>query len=118
MTPLANLVREGAAADLSGLTKPVSTLEPGPFAGESIPARGATRNFTLDERAAMNQIGYDTGCHTCGTTDPGTKSGNFVLDHQPPNALTPAGGSQDLYPQCIGCSLRQAGEVTQAKKKL
>ena len=32
-------------------------------------------------------LGSKTGCHTCGTFAPGTRSGNFVPDHQPPNAL-------------------------------
>jgi RHS repeat-associated protein len=115
---LKSMVNEGAAADLSGLAKSASTLEPGPFAGESIPASGPGRNFTKVERDAINKIGEDTGCHTCGITNPGTNTGNFIPDHQPANALTPAGASQQLYPHCKGCSLRQAGEVTQAKKKL
>jgi RHS repeat-associated protein len=61
-----------------------STLKPGPHAGDSIPARGPGRDFTRDERDRINDIGRETGCHTCGTTDPGTKSGDFVPDHQPP----------------------------------
>lgn len=78
---------------------------PGPYAGESIPAEnGSSRAFTASERAEMNRIGADTGCHRCGATDPGTKSGNFVPDHQPPNAVNPAGGAQRLYPHCIQCS--------------
>jgi RHS repeat-associated protein len=85
------------------------TLEPGIFAGESIPARGAARNFTAAERNAINEIGNNTGCHTCGTTQAGTKSGNFVPDHQPPSALAP---STDLYPQCIDCSRMQGGTVS------
>src|SRR5205085_4171575 len=64
-----------------------STLQPGPHAGEGVPARGPQRDFTQDERDKINQQGQQNGCHTCGTTDPGTKSGNFVPDHQPPNGL-------------------------------
>jgi hypothetical protein len=109
---------EGFAADLSGLSKPVSTLEPGPYAAGSIPANGMSHNFTQAERDAVNQMGYDTGCHTCGITIPGTKSGNFVLDHQPPSALVPEGTPQALYPQCIGCSTKQGGDVSAAKRNI
>jgi hypothetical protein len=88
-----------------------STLEPGPFAGDSIPAHGSDRNFTDEERAQIDAIGYATGCHTCGTKDPGTTSGHFIPDHQPPNALNVDGQSQRLYPHCLSCSLQQGGEV-------
>lgn len=79
----------------------------GPFAGESIPARGPARDFTPSERSEINRIGSETGCHTCGRTDPGTSSRNFVPDHQPPNARNPSGRPQRLYPQCLTCSRRQ-----------
>ena len=88
-----------------------STLEPGPYAGESIAARGPERDFTLEERAEMNRIGR---CHTCGTTEPGTKSGDFIPDHQPPSKLNPKEEPQRLYPQCASCSRRQGGEVNGA----
>jgi portal protein len=84
----------------------------GPFAGESIPARGPERYFTDDERADINEIGVESGCHTCGTTDPGTSTGNFVPDHQPPSALNPIGRAQRLFPQCLTCSRRQGGWIT------
>jgi hypothetical protein len=85
---------------------------PGPFADESIPARGPERSFTADERRERNNIGSDAGCHTCGTTDAGTIRNNFVPDHQPPNALNQSGGLQRLYPQCLTCSLRQGSWIT------
>ncbi len=91
-------------------TKP-TTLEPGPHAERSVPARGPQRDFTRGERNAVNEIGQRNGCHTCGTTDPGTKSGDFVPDHQPPNAVNPPGKPQRLYPHCLGCSRRQGGEI-------
>jgi hypothetical protein len=84
-------------------------IGPGPFAGESIPARGPNRNFTTDERSEINRIGSETGCHTCGTSDSGPPSGNFVPDHQPPNALNSSRQPQRLYPQCLGCSQGQGG---------
>lgn len=64
---------------------------------------------------AVSRLLKTTGCHTCGSTDPGTKSGNFVPDHQPPSALNPAGEEQKLYPHCLPCSRQQGGEVRQAK---
>lgn len=84
------------------------TLKPGEHAGESVPARGPDRDFSKDERNQINEIGV---CHTCGTTDPGTSSGNFIPDHQPPNALNPSGGPQELYPHCLSCSRVQGGQV-------
>jgi hypothetical protein len=87
-------------------------IGPGPFAGESIPARGPERNFTTSEHDEINRIGAETGCHTCGTKSGGTPLGNFVLDHQPPSALNSLGRSQQLYPQCLTCSLRQGGWIT------
>ena len=87
-------------------------IGPGPFAGESVPARGPDRDFTADERAEINRIGAETGCHTCGTLNPETSSDNFVPDHQLPSALNPIGRAQRLYPQCLTCSRRQGGWIT------
>ena len=93
-----------------------STLSPGPYAGDSIPASGPSRQFTEAEREAVNAIGQKSGCHTCGSLDPGTKSGNFIPDHQPPSRLAPE-QPQQLYPQCQGCSRRQGGEVNAELKR-
>jgi RHS repeat-associated protein len=92
-------------------TCPPKTLKPGPFAAGKIPARGPGRDFTPGERAATNTNGKATGCHTCGEKNPGTKSGDFIPDHQPPTKLAPPGTPQDLYPHCLGCSRKQGGEV-------
>jgi general stress protein YciG len=73
-----------------------STLRPGPYAWDSIPARGPGRDFTAAEQQAMNEIGRKHGCHTCGTKNPGTKDGNFIPDHQPPSKLAP--GEQQRRP--------------------
>jgi hypothetical protein len=86
-------------------------IGPGPFAGESISARGPERDFTASEHREINRIGSETGCNTCGTLDPLTPRGNFVIDHQPPSALNSTGLAQRLYPQCLSCSLRQGGFV-------
>jgi len=64
------------------------TLKPGPFATESIPARGPERNFTLDERQKINAIGIKDGCHTCGAKEPGTKSGDLFQIPKFPTHLT------------------------------
>jgi RHS repeat-associated protein len=102
---------EAEAAVESAAPTKVSTLSPGPHADESVQARGPQPKFTPQERASMNRIGAETGCHTCGATSPGTKSGNFVPDHQPPSAINP--NNQKLFPHCIGCSRKQGGEVLQ-----
>ena len=83
------------------------TFRPGRYAGDSIPARSTSQTFTPPERAELNLIGRDTGCHTCGTKNPGTRSGNFVPDHQPVSSLAPSGTPQRLFPQCKTCSDEQ-----------
>jgi RHS repeat-associated protein len=97
-------------------TGPPSTLKPGPNAGDSIPASGP--KVTPSEQKQINKFGDERGCHTCGTAKPGTKSGNWVGDHQPANKLNPPGGSQRLYPQCLACSRRQGGEVNKAVQQM
>jgi hypothetical protein len=77
-----------------------------------------SKRFTPQERAEINKIGQTSGCHTCGTTNPGTKSGNFVPDHQPPSAINPPGQPQKLYPHCIECSRKQGGQVLKFLKDL
>jgi hypothetical protein len=62
-------------------------------------------------------MGREYGCHICGAKDPGTLSGNFVLDHQPASALNAPGNPQRLYPICKRCSLRQGGEVAQELRR-
>lgn len=84
-------------------------LEPGPFAGRSIPARGAGRDFTREERTQIDEIMDETGCHRCGSKNPGTKSGHAVPDHQPPVALNP--GPYELFPHCKSCSWDQLQEI-------
>ena len=103
---------QGRASDLARVG-----IGPGPFAGESIPARGPERNFTVRERNELNDIGRATGCHTCGTMEPGTTPGNFVPDHQPPSALNSVNRPQRLYPQCLTCSLRQGGWISRRGQK-
>lgn len=89
-----------------------STLFPGPHAGDSIPASLTGRAKAAEQRQ-VNDIMSDTGCHTCGTKNPGTTSGNAIGDHQPPTRLNTTGQEQRLFPHCDSCSRTQAGQVTQ-----
>jgi RHS repeat-associated protein len=105
------------AGKVAGAARAASTLKPGSFAGESVAARSTARDFTKAERDAVNEIGRNSGCHSCGATSAGTKSGNFVLDHQPVSALIKSGEKQRLFPQCINCSRKQGGEALQQTLK-
>lgn len=98
-------------------SKGTNTLAPGPHANESIPASSPASKFSAEERKQVNRIGKDTGCHTCGTKDPGTKSGNFIPDHQPPSKLMKTGESQRLYPHCQSCGRKQGGDVNASKTR-
>jgi RHS repeat-associated protein len=96
------------AREVESATVKPSALQPGPFAKESIP--GHLGRPTAEEQRQVNALMKKNGCHTCGTKDPGTKSGNAVVDHQPPQKL---GDTTDFYPHCIDCARRQGGEVLQ-----
>jgi hypothetical protein len=90
-------------------------IGPGPFAVESQPARGSGRRWTADEIRENNRIGRTYGCHTCGTKDPGTRSGNFFVDHQPPNVRNNRGRPQRIFPHCMICSARQGNWLSRNK---
>ncbi len=94
-----------------------TTLEPGAYAGSSIPARSTSQSFTTAERAAINEIGSTEGCHTCGATESGRASGNFTPDHQPVSSLVPEGTGQALYPHCASCSSSQGGTTSGLLRK-
>jgi len=101
-------VRVPSTSGASPAVAPIHpTFEPGPFAVESIPARSPARDFTAVERAEIDRIGNIYGCHTCGTRDPGTLGGGFILDHQPVSALNSQNLPQRLFPQCLNCSRNQ-----------
>ncbi|GAA1510800.1 RHS repeat-associated core domain-containing protein [Nocardioides humi] len=100
------------ADDLAGLERAAKTpavgddlLKPGPWARDSVPS-SAPGKITQSERDALNPIGDAYGCHSCGATTPGTKSGNWIGDHQPPSRMA-GGGPQVLYPHCQTCSNAQ-----------
>jgi RHS repeat-associated protein len=92
------------------VVKPPLT-QPGPYARQSIPAPNSSQTFNQSVRAPINNIGNKFGCHSCGASSPGTKSGNWVPDHQPVTSLNVNGLPQRLYPQCISCSRQQGLEA-------
>jgi hypothetical protein len=94
-----------------------SAIPIGPYARESIPARGPERNFSAEERREVDRMGNQHGCHTCGKLTPGSKLGHWVPDHQTPSALSRPGEAQRLYPQCLSCSSRQGGQILQQRKR-
>lgn len=115
---------EGAISAAQGETLQAQThvnelaqrgIGPGPYAVGSIPARGVSRNFSADETRENNTNGDLYGCHTCGTNEPGTFSGNWIRDHQYPSALNSSVTPQRIYPQCATCSSMQGGFVTSLK---
>ena len=78
---------------------------------------GGDGNFTSAERSEINRIGNERGCNTFGTREPGTKRGNWVIDHYDPGALVRNSRPQRLFPQCIACSDRQGGAVFSLKRR-
>ena len=102
----------GAGIEAAEEARKTSTLEPGPYARESIPAhRGRP---TAEEQRQVNELMEKHGCHTCGAATPSTKSGNAIADHQPPQAL---GEPKEFLPHCNSCKARQGGEVLQKLRK-
>jgi len=91
----------------SGLSDP--RVGPGPYAVESVEATGP--RITSQQQQDINRLGNLNGCHSCGTRNPGTRSGNFVGDHQDPTAFGTE--PQVLYPQCLRDSNIQGGVISQ-----
>ncbi len=80
----------------------------------------AGHKFSDDTHEKINDIGKESGCCICHTKDPGTQSGNFVVDHEPPDSLVAGGytGTFRFYPHCLGCSNMQAGVVSAYKSRM
>jgi RHS repeat-associated protein len=87
------------------------TLGAGPHAKEGV---GLVNGNIKDPGVIklVNEAGDKHGCHTCGATTPGTKSGAWVRDHQPPTSIA-GRGPQTAYPQCMDCMRQQGGMVRQ-----
>jgi hypothetical protein len=87
-------------------------LRPGPFSGAGIRINSGTRPTAAQSRA-NNAQGDELGCHTCGVSVPGTRTGIWVLDHQPASSLNLPKGSEGLgFPQCTTCSATQGGFIS------
>ncbi|MCW6510976.1 DUF1073 domain-containing protein [Lichenifustis flavocetrariae] len=89
---------------------------PGPYAREAIRVTNSGKISPLIQRQ-NTETGYRWGCHRCGSKEPGSKSGQFYLDHQVPTALNDAGSEQFIYPHCRTCSDMQGGIISSLKKK-
>ncbi|MEV0663875.1 RHS repeat-associated core domain-containing protein [Actinomadura luteofluorescens] len=88
---------------------------PGPHAKEG----AALVDGDIDDpfvRNLIDEAGNANGCHTCGATTPGTKSGSWIPDHQPPTKAVSPGTPQTAFPHCWGCARPQAGTVTQLNR--
>lgn len=86
----------------------VSLIREGPQAKTSVPATGA--EVTSNQSEAMQGL----SCHSCGEAPEGV---TMVGDHQPPTGLNPD-ASQNLFPQCPGCSADQSKAVLRAQKMM
>jgi RHS repeat-associated protein len=116
------IVGVGAGGAVLGVAEEGALLFSSRYAGRVGPGRFATSAGRLP----ANGAGYASdsirkriaaffklyGCHTCGT-----KIGQSIADHQPPNAFNLKGlFRQWFYPQCVGCSPRQGNEVKELLK--
>ncbi|WP_440072248.1 RHS repeat-associated core domain-containing protein [Streptosporangium sp. OZ121] len=87
------------------------TLGPGPFARQGTSLERGDRVNRHTEQPLINESGNKYGCHTCGATSPGTTTGNWIGDHQPPGSMAP-NGPWTGYPHCNACRLLQGGLVS------
>ncbi|MFB7325548.1 polymorphic toxin-type HINT domain-containing protein, partial [Streptomyces sp. NPDC056190] len=89
-------------------------VSPGPFAKYAVKwPKGISRSFS-SIRAKINKIGNEHGCHRCGTKSPGTASGNWIPDHQPPVSVNKRWGGKlrtILLPHCKTCSTLQRDKL-------
>ena len=84
------------------------TMGPGPYAKEGVALPNGDKDAP-GVQDLINESGARNGCHTCGASEPGTTSGNWITDHQHPSAL--GDGYQTGYPQCNPCRYQQGGVV-------
>ncbi|NJP35694.1 hypothetical protein HCJ94_27960 [Micromonospora sp. HSS6-12] len=64
-------------------------------------------------RDLVDEAGNAYGCHVCGATTSGTRSGGWIPDHQPATAAVAPGTPQTAYPHCLPCARQQGGIVRQ-----
>jgi hypothetical protein len=70
---------------------------------------------TPDDKRRVNEIGERTGCMTCGAASPGTKTGNWPVNHVPPRRLRIPGEPSLGGPHCLACQNAQGGTVNGIK---
>ncbi|MEV4625212.1 ricin-type beta-trefoil lectin domain protein [Micromonospora sp. NPDC049523] len=91
------------------------TLGAGPNAREGVALVDGNINAP-GVRELVNESGAANGCHTCPARVPGTRSGNWIPDHQPPTKSVSPGSPHTAYPHCLPCARSQAGTVTQLNR--
>lgn len=74
------------------------------------------QELSRDIQERINQNGRVHGCHTCGTKNPGTVSGNFIVDWQRPSVVNEPGQAQQWYPHCLECNRHQSVEVRAVRR--
>jgi RHS repeat-associated protein len=106
----------GAEAGAAAKAEAAARATEGTTVPKEIPAGPSAKPDAAQQRK-INEMGDTHGCSTCPAKTPGTKSGNWVGDHQPPTSVNPPGNPQTYRPQCLGCSLRQGGQLRAAQAK-
>ncbi|MBN9076923.1 MAG: hypothetical protein J0H84_11955 [Rhizobiales bacterium] len=118
-TPAEEARLEISQAQMQAALRRVQQLDPNwkprPSLYETIEGEITANEAATREAQDRLRIGRIYGCHTCGTKDPGTRSGNFFVDHQPPNARNNRGRSQRIFPHCMICSARQGNWLSRNK---
>lgn len=84
---------------------------PGRFAVESFPAP-IGRSLNRAERDMNDLFGSLYGCNTCGTFDPGSRSGHWFADHQPNTRWNPLGASSAFFRNACRAALIRADTST------
>jgi RHS repeat-associated protein len=76
-----------------------------------VPLARPNKRLSPSEQAQVNLDGSRFGCHSCGSRSPGTRSGNWIGDHQLPKSQNLSGNSQSAYPHCATCSSKQGAHL-------
>jgi hypothetical protein len=116
-----NRTPEISQPDGTELERLLGRVGPGPYAPPNggVPLASPHGRGTDAERVQNNANGAEFGCHTCGTKNFGTRSGNPILDHQPSQALNPPPGTPAQgFPHCAACSSQQGNLVMRILRML
>ena len=74
-------------------------------------SRSTHYKFSTSERAEINRISAQTGCHSCGVSYPKTRSRQWICDPQPPSGVNWAQRPQRFYPHCLLCKKKQGCSI-------